>query len=1154
MKERIFALILLLLAVPCQGRTITVDDDGPADFSNIQAAINDASNSDTIVVAEGTYMGPGNRDISFQSKAITVRSTDPDDSNIVANTIIDCENTYRGFCFSGLEGANTILDGFTITRAWASSKGAAIYSGFANNHYAQAVIRHCKITDCNTSSGGTGGVIYGWDGLIEDCAFENNHRIILCGGTLKNSIIRFNTYQPLYSDGEVINCVIADNAYAVGGQGITIENSTISNNGPHGISTNGPATIKNSIIWGHSTDIYQNCTKDSQCGALIVEFSIFGTLWTNLQDFLQVNSCINTDPCFADPCGGDFHLKSQAGRWDPNLNDWLYDSTTSPGIDTGNPGCSLGEEPNSIKNVRINMGAYGGTAQASKTPIGRGMLADLNNDRVVDLNDLALFAQYWLENVEYVPSDLSRNAFVDLIDFSFFSDCWQNCTRSTETDFVIEKQTLSDYYTPDNNAVEPNSPGYTLPLDMNNVWNIDDLEWWLPMPDITPTIEQNGFAIVENFTFPYAGVWPPSDIRQGFTTFYDYLRRMYMYLFITSDTLLHLYHVQFDETLKEIEENEFIPDINDLTKSLLNLSVNQYNSLTGDLQEAAKRNIAYLAVANKLIDPNAAVPAFVADTVTSELAKIEAHAGFADSDIFIYNEDYSQYVPRGHYTRSDELKCYFKTLMWYGRMAFLLKGSDNWGPYPWNDALISIYDAKIQTMQAILLADSIENSQVDQRTGREIWDRMYIVTAFYVGLADDLTPYEYIAVIKQLFCGGLDLTYLSDADTLFELKANLSLLRSPAINGGTGNIWLMPPYSAGQLDELLNKTKGMRFMGQRFIPDSYMFQQLVFPTVTYYTGDGDPIPFTLAQTGDGSVSRGYPRGMDVMSILGSARADAILLEEGDTEYVNYSSQYSMLRDTFNAFDVNDWNRNLYWGWLYALRSLVDGFGDGYPNFMREQGWEKKELNAALASWTELRHNTILYAKQSYTPPGKGGVPPPPSATGYVEPVPEFYRRLLALTNMTQQGLNDLNALSPQADTRLTNMKNILSQLAQIADKELTNQELSVDDYNYIGNFAKTLEQAITGVSTTGIKTLLVADVHTHSFEEKVVEEGVGYVDLIIVACQLPNGSIILATGPVMSYYEFKWPMNDRLTDEAWKNLLDSASKPARPLWIQQLVH
>ncbi len=760
---------------------------------------------------------------------------------------------------------------------------------------------------------------------------------------------------------------------------------------------------------------------------------------------------------------------------------------------------------------------------------------DLDTDGDIDIADLAILVSHWQQTGCAEPdfcdgADLTTDGVVDINDLTLFIDNWLKFADDDKT----EKPGLSEHYVPYDNPIEPNAPGYTLPLDLGTVGNYAAVDSKLALNTAAPLLEQNGFAILE-YNFP-----DQNDIAEP----YEHLRQMDVPLFVTADTLLHLYHIQFDETLKDIEEREFCPDINNLTTALLDDALSLHEQYTGDLKEAAKRNVAYLAVAKKLIEPQAQVPELVAGLVAGELAKIDAHAGFNNSDIFIYEEDYSQYVPRGHYTRSEQLKRYFRTLMWYGRMAFLLKGAESWGSS--GEAIISVYDAKIQTIQAVLLAKSIENVHVGERSGLEVWDRMYTVTAFYVGLADDLTPYEYLGAVDKVFGSSFEPTILENEDNFFALKTELALLPSPKIFGGTGNVEIIPPVTPESLDEVLDKTRGMRFMGQRFIPDSYMFQHLVFPEVLDYTGNAAPKPFTYGLQGD----RCYPRGLDVMAILGSDRARTILIEEGDTDYIDYWLRFNELKTEFDTFDLFDWNRNLYWGWLYSLRALIEDFGEGHPNFMRTQAWEKKELNAALASWTELRHDTILYAKQSYTP---REISLPPSVSGYVEPVPEFYGRLLALTQMTRQGLSDLDALSAQAADRLTSLENILSRLIEIANKELTNQTLSEDDYEYIRVFAKTLEGAVIGVEEKGLMTTLVADVHTHTAEKKVVEEAVGYVDLIIVACPSSDGSIFLAAGPVLSYYEFKHPMSDRLTDEAWRLMLDSPNRPERPKWYVPLM-
>lgn len=406
-----------------------------------------------------------------------------------------------------------------------------------------------------------------------------------------------------------------------------------------------------------------------------------------------------------------------------------------------------------------------------------------------------------------------------------------------DVDTDDNKPGLSKYYIPYDNPVEPNAPGYTLPLGLNNIANYAVMDSRLDLKNVAPLLEQNGFAVIEH------DFGPSDPNRDDIVKPYEYLRAREVPIFVTADTLLHLYHIQFDETLKDIEEREFIPDINDLTTALLDDTLILHEQNIGRLKEAAKHNVAYLAVAKKLIDPNAEVPQLVADLVAGELAKIDAHAGFANSNIFIYKEDYSQYVPRGHYTRSEQLKRYFRTLMWYGRMAFLLKGAENWGPT--GEALISIENAKIQTIQAVLLAKSIETVNVGTRNGTEVWDRMYAVTAFYVGLADDLTPYEYLGALDKVFGGSFEPTDLEDEDNYFALKLELALLRSPEIYGGTGEIIISPDSPPEILNEVLEKTKGMRFMGQRFIPDSYMFQNLVFPQVGAYTGNSTPKPFTL---------------------------------------------------------------------------------------------------------------------------------------------------------------------------------------------------------------------------------------------------------------------------------------------------------------------
>jgi len=464
--------------------------------------------------------------------------------------------------------------------------------------------------------------------------------------------------------------------------------------------------------------------------------------------------------------------------------------------------------------------------------------------------------------------------------------------------------------------------------------------------------------------------------------------------------------------------------------------------------------------------------------------------------------------------------------------------------------LITEQDARLATIQASLISAELSNVEVGDGTAQEIWDRIYSVTSFFVGTADDLTPYEYLGAIEKVFGTEFDASLLTNEENLLALKAELAQMRSPEIYGGSGICVVYPPITKEKLYECLAKTKGMRFMGQRFVPDSYMFQNLVFPTVGMYVGDDEPFTMKMTQLGP---TRCFPRGLDIMAVLGSERAYQILKEEGDTEYegkdTSYDKQLSELKSQFGEFDIADWNRNLYWAWLYALKPLLNEFGEGYPTFMQTEAWQNKELQTTLASWAELRHDTILYAKQSYTPVAMSA-PPPKPVVGYVEPVPEFYTRMRALTSMTKEGLAQLNALSDEERSRLESLERILTRLIDISKNELENQELDETDYEFIRNFGQELESIVAGVEAEGKETTIVADVHTDTNPPmQVLEEGVGYVDLILTAYKLPDGRILVGAGPVFSYYEFKQPMAERLTDEEWREMLEQGEAPERPAWI-----
>lgn len=408
MKKLIFALSCLLLAIVAQARTITVDDDGPADFNNIQAAINDANDGDTVVIADGIYTGNGNRDIDFLGKAITVSS-----KNGPENCIIDCNGTseenHRGFYFHNNEDVNSTVAGFTIINGYACGDWPENVGGAILCLYASPIIKNCIISGNSAIAGGGIYCKHSYNATITNCVVTEN--AATSGGGI---FCHVGMMLIGYNDVIMTNCTFYANTSTYGGA-VSIgegSNPSIANcilwgdNAPFG-----PEVAMTTFDWGSQLSIIYSDVQGGQAAIY------------DIADLYWGPGNIDTDPCFADPCSGDYHLQSQAGRWDPNQSDWVYDANTSLCIDAGNPGCPPGDEPLPNGN-RINMGAYGGTAEASKSPANWRNIADLTNDRVVDINDLGVFVNYWLETGQCIPSDLNRNQSVNFVDYAVFAQKW----------------------------------------------------------------------------------------------------------------------------------------------------------------------------------------------------------------------------------------------------------------------------------------------------------------------------------------------------------------------------------------------------------------------------------------------------------------------------------------------------------------------------------------------------------------------------------------------------------------------------------------------------------------------------------------------------------------------------------------------------------
>jgi hypothetical protein len=654
---------------------------------------------------------------------------------------------------------------------------------------------------------------------------------------------------------------------------------------------------------------------------------------------------------------------------------------------------------------------------------------------------------------------------------------------------------------------------YTLPVDLTQV---KDVEAVTLTDSQKQMLSQNGFVVLPP---------KPGEFRE-FYQIYESGRYGSAPVFVTTDSIYHVYHLVFDKMLRDLERDYFTTTLNSLTSTMLNATYQQYQSLKGTpLEEPALRNVAFFAVAAQLLGLTDPIPAEVTDLVNAELALINGAAGPKVSPIWDRPdlpedqkliEDYSQYIPRGHYTRSEELKKYFKTMMWYGRLTYRLKDD-------------------FETQRALLLTNTLRNATApDGTSATELWKNIYEPTTFIVGKADDLSYFEYAGLMDAVFGQNADPATFADPAKFAAFKEAAKTLPPPQINSMWVWIWEDPKQA----------TKGYRFMGQRFTLDAYVFGQLIWRKV-----------------GTNTNPRGLPKALDFLAANGSDEAYSILKDMGETQYENYDKQLNKVKGEISALGLDSWTQNLYWAWLYALQPVAAPKGESYPNFMRTQPWQRKDLQSALGSYTELKHDTILYAKQVMAEMGGGGGEEPPHS--WVEPVPEAYARLLALATMTRSGLSERGMLSDQTATNLDNLISELQFLQKMAESELNATPISNDDYEHILFYGGVLEQFVLASADTSDpserdlsdqKAALIADVATGLTPDgnlAALEEAIGQPTIMYVV--LPDQPWRIATGAVYSYYEFPVPVSGRMTDEQWQQMVEGGTNPPQPDWTKLFI-
>ena len=642
-------------------------------------------------------------------------------------------------------------------------------------------------------------------------------------------------------------------------------------------------------------------------------------------------------------------------------------------------------------------------------------------------------------------------------------------------------------------------------VNVNNLVNPFQVEE-LPA-QLSEALGKNGFAIVPNTNKQLFHVYERND-------YHDFPS------FVTTDLYLQLYHLYFDCLLRDAEQERLNPAIatfcQEMFKEMTRIKTNSKDSY---VQGLAHHNALYFAIGYQLLTGKSLpLPQADRQKAAEEIGHVMAEE--PDLSDFIggdYRHDivfgYNLFRPRGHYTRNDTLRQYFRGMMWLQTVPFCT-------------------DKAEQLEQAVLMAHAIGSSQ----RLTQLYNKVSEPITYLMGSPDNVTIMQVYNEVKKT---GLTI------EKLVNSRSEMQKIRDSIEKIGEVQTRIRPKF------EYTSHCK-INLMPQRYMPDAEVLQEMV---------DYDSKP-TL---------RDVPKGLDVLAAMGCSAAERILLDEiGENK--RWKGYEPMLKKMKQRMGEINWQETVATKWMDALKTIQQP-NSKYPYFMLTPQWDKKNLNAALASWAELKHDAILYAKSPYGAECGGGGPPEPIVKGYVEPNIGFWQKAIALLQATEDVLMQYGLQTEKGSQSTSRLKEEAEFLLQISQKELAGKQLTEEEYAQIEYIGATFENISlelirepeqwlmdwSDVQGPDKHIAVVADVYTANANNNPVEnrsvlyEAVGPAYDIYVVVEI-DGYLYLTRGAVFSYREFQQSINDpRMTDEEWQEKLKQKPRLGIPDWMQEIT-
>lgn len=638
-------------------------------------------------------------------------------------------------------------------------------------------------------------------------------------------------------------------------------------------------------------------------------------------------------------------------------------------------------------------------------------------------------------------------------------------------------------------------------------------------------LAKNGFVVTERMDNAYAG-----------TSFGDAFLDIWqkdLPVFVSTDAILQSIHMSYDAIMMKVEQQTLSYELDTLLEQLhfeLPVLAEKYSAYPKMKQRLNDVDV-YLTVPRSLLDSSKVLPKFsenaeLVDTLLNYITAEQpvSYPLFSSTTRTI---DFSQFTPRGHYTLTPALTRYFKAMMWLGRIEIYLIPPTSADP-PQNYA-----DIQRQIIDAVLLKELADSSDAFP-----LLNKIDSIIRFFVGEQDNVTLPNISSIAQEISLQ--DAHDLLDSARVREFQDTLST-KAFAFQRILSQILMHDPMNP----EGVKPASSLMLLGQRFVIDSYVMANVVY----------DKVP----------TKRMLPSPLDVLFAEGNSAAAQLL--QSDLDEYQYASNLAALRYLIDSYGQDFWSMSMYNSWSDAIRSLNPPANrDTLPTFMQTAAWWQEKMNTQLASWAQLRHDNLLYAKESYSAAVLCSFP-----ESYVEPMLDFY---YAVESYAEVGEAEFQQ-PPLQDESVANyfqyLKAIADTLGNISREELSNTPLQGSEKSFLksmmfesgecghpcdGWYPALFYPWFCGCNTYSPldKNLVVADVHTAPTDEDgdpvcwVLHVGTGPINLAVVVATPPGGVQTAFVGPVMSYYEHLSTNFQRLTDEEWQTMYN-VSPSLRPSWV-----